>query len=109
MKLKCGACKLQRRIEATDDGSERLLHSYSGYDEKKRRLYTVYCRKCRHLSFYRFAFFGGKKIRDSIDGRAFYSAILDKRLSKEAFNEIGANIQQAMIEDRVLPPRWELI
>ncbi len=100
---------MTRKIEAIDDGSEGLLYSYSGYDEKDRRLYTVYCQPCKHLSFYRLSLFGGTATKPAIDARAFYSKVREGRIPAEEMSVIGANIQLAMIEDRVLPPRWELI
>lgn len=108
MKLKCSHCKLQRSVELIDDGSGRLLYCNNGFDEKNRLLYTVYCRSCRHLSYYRLAVFGSRKIRPPIDARALYARVLDGLIGKEAMTSIGAHIQQAMIEDRVLPSRWEL-
>lgn len=110
MNLKCNKCKKKQTIDPLGNDLGRLLHSFSVRDRNGKRSLTVYCRACRHISYYRSALFGTMRLVRSIDARALYSkSTSGSSSSREELSVIAPHIQLAMVEDRVLPTNWELV
>jgi len=109
MKLKCNKCKKKQPVDTLGNDLAPLLHSFSVRDRNGKRSLTVYCRSCRHVSYYRSAVFGVMRLVRSIDARALYAKFIDGRITREDMSAIAPNIQLAMVEDRVLPRQWELV
>ncbi len=109
MKVKCANCGIKRKLESLHGDFERLMLAYGVQDRNGRRRMTVYCRDCRHISYYSKPAIGFKRLTECIDSRELYSRYRDGLPEAVALTELAAKIQLALKEDRVLPDSWELV
>jgi hypothetical protein len=108
-KKKCYNCGIVDSIHVRDTHTSKLVSEQGMPDGNGLLMFLIYCRSCGTVNVYKPGWFGNVKFDQFLK----YNILLDKiksgEMKPEMFRIVTPRIQQAMIEDGVLPSDWKIV
>jgi hypothetical protein len=106
---KCHNCGVVDSVHRKDEGHSKLLWAFGPYDDDGLQTHLIYCRSCGFVNIYKPGWFGNTKYDSLIDVREVYKLYKNGQIKLEEMGMFAGKLQQAMIEDGVLPNDWEIV
>lgn len=106
---KCHNCGIVDSIHRNDEGHSKLVWAFGPYDSDGLQMHFIYCRACGTVNIYKPGWFGNIKFNSLMDAREVYRAYQNGQMQRHEMGIFAKKIQEAMIEDGILPNDWEIV
>ena len=108
-KRKCHGCGVVDNVGIGRSEFGKLKFAFAPPDNDGMPMYHVYCRSCNALNFYKRSLLGYIKFDSILIISDLLEAYKNGEISHQEMGFISGTIQEAMIEDGILPKDWELV
>jgi hypothetical protein len=106
---KCHHCGVVDSVHAKDEGKSKLVWAFGPYDDDGLQMHLIYCRSCGFVNIYKPGWFGNIKFNSFMDARDVYKAYQNGQMKREEMGMFAGKLQQAMVEDGILPKDWAIV
>ncbi len=106
---KCHNCGVVDSIHKKDEGRSKLVWAFGPYDDDGLQMHMIYCHSCGFVNIYKPGWFGNLKFDSYMDARDALKCYQLGKMKRQEVGMFAGKIQQAMIEDGILPQDWEIV
>ena len=106
---KCHNCGVVDSVHRKDEGRSKLVWGFGPNDDDGLQMHLIYCRSCGCVNIYKPGWFGNIKFNSYVDANEVYKLYQTGQIKREEMDMFAGKIQQAMIEDGILPKDWAIV